>query len=210
MTMPKKRRGRPMQELTLSVEERQALERYSRGRTVSQALAMRARIVLRTADGAQNGEVAGELRTTPQTVGKWRRRFARYRIEGLTDAPRPNVHRKLTDDRVEEIIRTTLQSTPAGATHWSTRKMAKRAGVSQSSVSRVWRAFQLKPHRRRTFSLSTDEFFVEKVRDIVGLYLDPPDHAVVLCLDEKSQVQALERKQPLLPLFFGVPERATA
>jgi transposase len=209
MTMPKKRRGRPRQELTITAEERQALERYSRGRTVSQALAMRARIVLATADGALNGKVAEELGVTAQTVGKWRARFVRYRIDGLTDAPRPNVHRKLTDDRVEEIIRTTLQSTPAGATHWSTRKMAKRAGVSQSSVSRVWRAFQLKPHRRRTFSLSTDEFFVEKVRDIVGLYLDPPDHAVVLCLDEKSAVQALERRQPLLPLVFGQPERGT-
>src|SRR5438105_13688 len=161
MTMPKKRRGRPRQELTITAEERESLERYSRGRTVSQALAMRARIVLRTAEGALNGRVAEELGITAQTVGKWRARFVRDRIDGLTDAPRPNVHRKLTDDRVEEIIRTTLQSTPAGATHWSTRKMARRAGVSQSSVSRVWRAFQLKPHRRRTFSLSTDEFFVE-------------------------------------------------
>jgi transposase len=209
MTMPKKK-GRPKAVLALTEEERVALERYDRGRTVSQALALRARIVLRAASGRNNGEIAGELGITRQTAGIWRARFVRNRIDGLTDLPRPNVHRKLSDERVEEIIRVTLKSPPRGATHWSTRKMAKATGVSQSSVSRVWRAFQLKPHRSRKFTLSTDDFFVEKVRDIVGLYLNPPDHAVVLCLDEKSQVQALERKQPLLPLFFGVSERATA
>ena len=193
----------------MTAEERETLERYSRARTVSQALALRARIVLKLAEGLQNQQAAGELGVTPQTVGKWRGRFVRHRIDGLTDEPRPNVHRKLSDERVEEIIRTTLQSAPTGATHWSTRKLAKRVVVSQSTVSRVWRAFQLKPHRSRTFSLSTDEFFVEKVRDIVGLYMNPPDHAVVLCLDEKSAVQALERRQPLLPLVFGQPERRT-
>jgi transposase len=210
MTRTMKKLGRPKSALALTSEERTTLERYERGRTVSQALALRARIVLLAAKGLDNQRVAGELGIARKTAGKWRGRFLRHRLDGLTDAPRPNVHRKLSDDRVEEILRLTLQSAPTGATHWSTRKMARASGLSQSSVSRVWRAFQLKPHRRRTFTLSTDEFFVEKVRDIVGLYLNPPDHAVVLCLDEKSQVQALERKQPLLPLLFGVPERATA
>lgn len=205
-----KRRGRPIEVLELTTEERETLERWARRRTVSQALAMRARMVLGCASGQLNGAVAKELKTTIQTVGKWRRRFVELRLDGLADVPRPNVHRKLSDDRVEELVRTTLQAKPEGATHWSTRKLAKQVGVSQSSVSRVWRAFQLKPHRRRTFTLSNDEFFVEKVRDIVGLYLNPPDHAVVLCMDEKSQIQALERRQPLLPLVFGQPERATA
>lgn len=130
-------------------------------------------------------------------------------VEGLCDAPRPNVHRKLDDERVEEVVRLTLQTKPKGATHWSTRKLAKQLGVSQSTVSRVWRAFQLKPHRRRTFTLSNDDFFVEKVRDIVGLYMSPPEHAVVLCLDEKTQIQALERHQPILPMTLGQPERYT-
>jgi transposase len=210
MTTMARKLGRPKITLTLTDEERAVLERYERARTVSQALAVRARIVLHASKGWGNQEVASKLGITRQTAGKWRGRFLRHRLDGLTDAPRPNVHRKLSDERVEEIIRTTLKAAPAGATHWSTRKMARAAGVSQSSVSRVWRAFQLKPHRRETFTLSNDEFFVEKVRDIVGLYLNPPDHAVVLCLDEKSQVQALERTQPLLPLFFGVSERGTA
>jgi transposase len=166
--------------------------------------------VLGCATGQLNGVVAKELRTSIQTVGKWRQRFVKHRLDGLSDFPHPNVHRKLSDERVEELVRTTLQSTPTGATHWSTRKLARQVHVSQSSVSRVWRAFHLKPHRRRTFTLSNDDFFVEKVRDIVGLYLQPPDHAVVLCVDEKSQIQALERRQPLLPLVFGQPERATA
>jgi transposase len=202
--------GRPKDKLELSAEEREALRRYDRGHTVSQALALRARIVLRCAAEASNQEVARDLGITPQMVGKWRQRFVDLRIEGLSDSPRPNVSRKLGDDRVEELIRVTLDTKPPGATHWSTRKLAKRVGVSQSTVSRVWRAFQLRPHRRRTFTLSNDDFFVEKVRDIVGLYMNPPDHAVVLCLDEKSQVQALERRQPVLPLVFGQPERATA
>ena len=206
----KRRTGRPVQPLELSAEEREALERWARGRTVTQALAKRARIVLGCATGQLNGLVAKELRTSIQTVGKWRQRFVERRLDGLSDFPHPNVHRKLSDERVEELVRTTLQAMPAGATHWSTRKLARQVRVSQSSVSRVWRAFHLKPHRRRTFTLSNDDFFVEKVRDIVGLYLQPPDHAVVLCVDEKSQIQALERRQPLLPLVFGQPERATA
>lgn len=180
------------------------LERYARRRTVSQALSLRARIVLACAEeGAENRQVAGVLGVTEQTVGKWRKRFVLLGLAGLSDSPRPNVHRKLSDDKVEQLIQATLESLPAGSTHWSTRKMAKRAGVSRSSVSRIWRAFKLRPHRQDTFTLSTDDFFVEKVRDIVGLYMNPPDHAAVLCLDEKSQIQALTRSQPLLPMDFG-------
>jgi transposase len=201
---------RAIGQLRLSVEDQATLVRYARGRTVSQALALRARIVLRCATGDRQCAIAEELGITDDTVRKWERRFATRGIAGLSDAPKPNVHRKLSDERVEEIVRLTLGSLPKGSTHWSTRKLAKKAGASQSSVSRVWRAFQLKPHRTRTFTLSTDDFFVEKVRDIVGLYMSPPDHAVVLCLDEKSQIQALERTQPILPLVFGQSERATA
>jgi transposase len=209
MVTSKRRRGRPRTELVLTEAEREDLLRYERGRSVSQGLAQRARIVLRCAEGKDDTHVASDLGLNRGTVGKWRRRFLRFRVEGLSDAPRPNVHRKLSDERVEEVIRLTLQTKPKGMTHWSTRKLAKQSGVSQSSVSRVWRAFQLKPHRRRTFTLSTDDFFVEKVRDIVGLYMSPPEHAVVLCLDEKTQVQALERHQPVLPMVFGQPERYT-
>jgi len=204
-----RRRGRKKSELVLSDAERDELQRYERGRTVSQALAVRARLVLRCAGGKTNIEVAAELGLTRETVGKWRTRFIRRRVAGLFDAPRPNVHRKLSDEKVEELVRATLEAQPAGKTHWSTRQMAKRAGVSQSSVARIWRAFHLKPHRRRTFTLSTDDFFVEKVRDVVGLYMSPPEHAVVLCLDEKTQVQALERHQPVLPMVLGQPERYT-
>lgn len=199
----KGRTGRPKAELTVSAEQREELERYVRGRTVSQALAQRARIVLACAEGKSNSVVAREIGVIDHTVGKWRKRFVKLGIDGLSDTPRPNVHRKLSDEKVEGLIRATLEALPAGSTHWSTRKMAKRSGVSRSSVSRLWRAFKLKPHRQDTFTLSTDDFFVEKVRDIVGLYMSPPDHAVVLCLDEKSAIQALERSQPLLPLDFG-------
>jgi transposase len=201
---------RDIGELTVTEEEREALERYARGRAVSQALALRAKIVLASARGERQYVVARELGVTEKTVRKWERRFAKDRVAGLADTPKPNVHRKLTDERVEEIIRVTLESQPKGSTHWSTRKLARATSVSQSSVSRVWRAFQLKPHRTRTFTLSTDEFFVEKVRDIVGLYMSPPDHAIVLCVDEKSQIQALQRTQPVLPLVFGQSARATA
>lgn len=187
----------------LTDEVRVDLERYARGRTVSQGLAFRARIVLACAEGKDNTAVARTLGVTDQTVGKWRRRFIAHGVDGLCDLPRPNGHRKLGDERVEEVIRATLEALPPGSTHWSTRKMAKRAGVSRSSVSRIWRAFKLKPHREDTFTLSTDDFFVEKVRDVVGLYMNPPDHAIVLCADEKTQIQALQRSQPLLPLDFG-------
>jgi len=204
------RRGYRHPPLVLTTEDEAALRRYARGRTVSQALALRARIVLRCATGELHRKIAAALGVDGDTVGKWRRRFVAHGVAGLGDAPKPNVHRKLTDERVEEVVRLTLESLPRGSTHWSTRKLARKAGVSQSSVSRVWRAFQLKPHRHRTFTLSTDDYFVEKVRDVVGLYMNPPDHAVVLCLDEKSQIQALERTQPVLPLVFGQPARATA
>lgn len=201
--MKTNRKGRPTAALVLSDDVRADLERYSRRRTVSQALALRARIVLACAAGRDNGTVAEELGVNAHTVGKWRSRFVAGGIEALADSPRPNVHRKLSDEIVERLIQTTLETLPAGQTHWSTRKMARRAGVSRSSVSRIWRAFKLKPHRHDTFTLSTDDFFVEKVRDVVGLYMNPPDHAVVLCTDEKTQIQALQRKQPLLPMDFG-------
>jgi transposase len=204
------KQGRRGPNPTITAEQRQALERYCRGRTVSQALALRSRIVLAAGSGKRQVEISKELEITDNTVRKWVRRFVKSGIDGLSDTARPNVDRKLSDERVEEIIRMTLDRKPKGSTHWSTRKLAKEAGVSQSSVSRVWRAFQLRPHRTRTFTLSSDEFFVEKVRDIVGLYMSPPDHAIVLCLDEKSQIQALERTQPILPLVFGQSERATA
>lgn len=205
----KKRTGRRKAPLVLAEEAKATLERYARGRTVSQGLALRARIVLACAKGQDNAEVAAALGVTPQTVGKWRKRFIARGIEGLSDLPRPNVHRKLSDERVEEVVKSTLEALPPGSTHWSTRKMAKRSGVSRSSVSRIWRAFKLKPHRQDTFTLSTDDFFVEKVRDVVGLYMNPPDHALVLCADEKTQIQALQRSQPLLPLDFGQTVKRT-
>lgn len=204
------RTGRPKAVLEVTADERVDLERYARGRTTAQALAFRARIVLLCASGKTNTQVAREVKADLGVVGKWRKRFIKDRVAGLADLPRPNVHRKLDDERVEEVVRRTLETTPKGATHWSSRKMAKQAAVSQSSVSRIWRAFQLKPHRTRTFTLSTDPFFTEKVRDVVGLYMNPPDNAVVLCVDEKSAVQALERTQPVLPLVFGQSSRATA
>jgi transposase len=156
------RTGRPKAELTMSKADREELERYERGRTVSQALAQRTRIVLACADGKDNVAVARELGVIEHTVGKWRKRFVKDAIDGLCDAPRPNVHRRLSDEKVEAVIRTTLEALPPGSTHWSTRKMAKRSGVSRSSVSRLWRAFKLRPHREDTFTLSTDDFFVEK------------------------------------------------
>ncbi len=209
MSMQKKARKSRVPPVTLSPEERETLQRYERGRSVSQSLALRARIVLRCAEGKMDKEIAADLGVDSETVGNWRRRFGAGRVAGLSDLPKPNVHRKLSDERVEEVIRTTLDALPKGCTHWTTRKLSRETGVSQSSISRIWRAFQLKPHRQRTFTLSTDEFFVEKVRDVVGLYMSPPDHAVVLCLDEKSQIQALNRTQPVLPLVFGQSARAT-
>ncbi len=189
----------------MSEEDRQVLERFTRRTTTSQALALRSRIVLRSAEGATNREVARQLEVTPQTVGKWRARYIERGVEGLLDEPRPGAPRKVTDDKVEEVVVKTLESKPTDSTHWSSRDMAKRVGLSQSTVARIWRAFGLQPWRSESWKLSTDPQFVEKVRDIVGLYLDPPDGALVLCVDEKSQIQALDRTQPILPMRPGTP-----
>jgi transposase len=195
--------------LTLSVEENNQLVEWARRRKTAQALALRARIVLGCAQQLPNREIARRLRITPQTVGKWRSRFVAKRLDGLLDEPRPGAPRQINDARVEAVIAKTLEEKPRNATHWSTRSMAKAAGVSQSAVVRIWHAFGLQPHREETFKLSTDPLFIDKVRDIVGLYLDPPLKALVLCVDEKSQIQALDRTQPILPLMPGVPERRT-
>jgi transposase len=202
-------RGRPKAELKLTEAERQQLQAWTRRRKTAQALALRSRIVLACANGLDNLTVADELAVTPQTVSKWRGRFVRERLDGLTDAPRPGAPRTVQDADVEAVITRTLETKPKDATHWSTRAMAKQTGLSQSTISRIWRAFGLQPHRQETFKLSTDPLFVEKTRDIVGLYLDPPVKAMVLCVDEKSQIQALDRTQPVLPLAPGVPERRT-
>jgi transposase len=202
-------RGRRIPELKLSVEENNRLVEWTRRGKTAQALAMRARIILAGAKGLNNGEVARDLRVTPQTVGKWRNRFVARRLDGLLDEPRPGAPRKVGDAQIERLIATTLNQLPRDATHWSTRSMAAKCKVSQSTVSRVWRTFGLQPHRTETFKLSTDPLFIDKVRDIVGLYLDPPMRAMVLCVDEKSQIQALDRTQPILPLAPGLPERRT-
>ena len=203
------RTGRPTPTLELAEEEQAMLERWARRPTTAQALALRARIVLRAAAGQTNTQVAHELRVTKQTVGKWRSRFVAKRVDGLLDEPRPGAPRTVTDARVEEGVRLTLESKPRDATHWSTRGMAGRCGLSQSTVTRIWRAFGLQPYRAETFKLSPDPLFVDKVRDIVGLYMDPPERAFVLCVDEKSQIQALDRTQPLLPMRPGQVERRT-
>jgi transposase len=201
--------GRPKAPLTLTSEERAVLERWSRRPTTAQGLANRARMVLLSATGATNQAVAKRLGVWGQTVGKWRARFLKRRLDGLLDEPRPGAPRRVGDDRIERVLTRTLESLPSDATHWSTRSMARASGLSQSTVSRIWRAFALAPHRTETFKLSKDPLFIEKVRDIVGLYLHPPDRALVLCVDEKSQIQALDRTQPLLPLRPGQVERRT-
>jgi len=203
------RTGRPIPPLTITDVERETLERWVRRPTTAQALAQRARIILRCAGGKTNTQVGHELRLMKQTVGKWRTRFLARRLDGLLDEPGPGVPRTVSDAQVEEVVRLTLETKPREATHWSTRAMAARCDLSQSTVTRIWRAFGLQPHRTETFKLSPDPLFVEKVRDIVGLYLDPPDRALVLCVDEKSQIQALDRTQPLLPMRPGQPERRT-
>jgi len=193
----------------MSVEERETLKRWARRPKTAQALALRARILLRCAEGFDNRAVAVEMGITGQTVGKWRSRFIEKRLEGLLDEPRPGAPRQIRDEDVERVLTVTLESAPRDATHWSTRSMAKMSGLSQTAVSRIWRAFALQPHRSETFKLSKDPLFIEKVRDIVGLYLNPPDRALVLCVDEKAQIQALNRTQPLLPMRPGQPERRT-
>lgn len=195
--------------IELNDDERSALERWSRRPKSSQALALRCRIVLLAAEGLSTSQVARDLGISTTTARKWRRRFVDERLDGLHDEPRPGTPRSITDDDIEGMIVKTLEESPADATHWSTRSMAKATGMSQSAVSRIWRAFGLKPHLVDTFKLSNDPLFVEKVRDIVGLYLNPPDGALVLCVDEKSQIQALDRTAPVLPLRPGLPERRT-
>jgi transposase len=203
------RTGRPKAVLTVTDDERQKLEQWTRRPKSTQRLALRALIVLACAEGQSNTIVAQQLHVTLPTVGKWRKRFIADRLEGLVDEPRPGAPRTLSDAQVEDVITRTLESKPPAATHWSTRSMAKAVGLSQSAIVRIWHAFGLQPHRSETFKLSSDPFFVEKVRDVVGLYLNPPDRAIVLCVDEKSQVQALDRTQPLLPLQPGQAERHT-
>ena len=201
--------GRPLKELRLTQAERDELMRWTRRASTAQALALRARIVLDCASGMSNIEVAAKRGVSKQMVGKWRNRFVERRADGLLDEPRPGKPRVLDDQRIEELIAATLNEQPRAATHWSTRAMAQHLKVSQSTVSRIWRAFGLQPHRQESFKLSTDPLFIEKVRDIVGLYLDPPVKAMVLCVDEKSQIQALDRTQPILPMAPGIPERRT-
>lgn len=204
--MPK---GRPLASLVVSETDREVLERWTRRQTSANALAMRARIVLASAAGESNSDIAARLRLTPQTVGKWRARFVAKGLDGLLDEPRPGAPRTITDEQVDRVVTLTLEALPEDATHWSTRAMADRAGLSQSTVSRIWRTFALKPHRSESFKISKDPLFIEKVRDIVGLYLNPPDRALVLAADEKSQIQALDRTQPLLPMRPGQVERRT-
>ncbi|MCA1604545.1 MAG: IS630 family transposase [Acidobacteria bacterium] len=191
----------------MTADERETLLRWTRRPKTNQALALRARIVLGCASGKTNTEVATRLGTTKQTVGKWRTRFLNKRLDGLLDEPRPGTPRRLSDAELERVLTMTLESTPKNATHWSTRSLAAGCGLSRSSVHRIWRAFALAPHRSETFKLSKDPLFIEKVRDIVGLYLNPPDKALVLCVDEKSQIQALNRSQPILPMRPGQAER---
>lgn len=199
--------GRPKVPVVLREEERLMLTQWTQRRKTAQALALRARLILRCADGVTNGSVAKELRISQQTVCKWRRRFAEQRLAGLLDEPRPGAPRQVSDATVERVLTRTLESAPQDATHWSTRGMAKASGLSQSTISRIWRAFALQPHRTKSFKLSKDPLFIDKVRDIVGLYLNPPDRALVLCVDEKAQIQALDRSQPVLPMRPGQVER---
>jgi transposase len=203
------RKTRKASAIKLSEDERDVLGRLIRRRKVARADAQRAEIIVRAAEGLNNCEIAATVGVTRQTVRTWRERFARHRLDGLSDEPRCGAPRKIGDDRIDEIVTKTLEAKPTDATHWSTRDMAKASGVSASSVHRIWRAFSLQPHRTETFKLSTDPQFVEKVRDIVGLYLDPPEKALVICVDEKSQIQALDRTQPLLPMRPGQIERRT-
>ena len=199
--------GRPVAALSLTEQDRETLENWARRPRTAQALALRAKIVLSCAAGETNTAVARRFRVSKQMVGKWRARYVTAGVQGLLDEPRPGAPRQIGDREVERVIALTLESTPEDATHWSTRSMAKRCGMSQSAVSRIWRAFSLQPHRSETFKLSRDPLFIEKVRDIVGLYLNPPEKALVLSTDEKTQIQALDRSQPVLPMRPGQAER---
>lgn len=203
------KRGRPLTPLVLTVEERSELESMLRRRQVARADAQRATVILMAADGHSNREIVARTRLSEPTVCKWRKRFCTQRLLGLCELPRTGAPRRIADEQVAEVIRLTLESTPSNATHWSTRQMAKRSGLSRQTISLIWRAFKVQPHRSESFTLSKDPYFVDKVRDVVGLYLDPPANALVLCVDEKTQVQALERSQPVLPMRPGQPERRT-
>jgi transposase len=203
------RTGRPKKSLLLEPADREKLELLARRPKTAQRVATRSKIVLRAAEGLPNQEIARQLGITGTTVGKWRERYRVHGMEGLSDDPRPGTPRRITDAKVEEAVTQTLESLPTAVTHWSTRSLAAKVGLSQSAVVRIWHSFGLQPHRTETFKLSTDPYLVEKVRDIVGLYLNPPEHAIVLCVDEKSQVQALDRSQPILPLRPGLPEQRT-
>jgi transposase len=202
-------RGRPKAPLVLTDEERETLEHWSRRPKSAQSLALRCRIILACGEGLNNLAVAEKCRVNKATVSKWRRRFLAKRLGGLSDDPRPGAVRNVTDDMVEMVIVKTLEEMPTDATHWSTRSMAREVGMSQSAISRIWRALGLKPHLVDSFKLSNDPQFIEKVRDLVGLYMNPPDAALVLCMDEKTQVQALDRTAPVFPMRPGVSERQT-
>jgi len=203
------RTGRPKQPLELTEEERGRLWSLTRRARIQPLLARRARVVLACAEGLDNEAVAKKLRCSKGMVGKWRSRFLKSRLEGLYDEPRPGAPRKVGDEQVEQVVIRTLESTQRGQTHWSTREMAKASGLSRMTISRIWAAFGLQPHRTETFKLSPDPLLIEKVRDIAGLYMNPPEHALVFCVDEKSQIQALDRTQPMLPLRPGQVERRT-
>ena len=201
--------GRPLPPLSVTEDQRSTLENWARRPKTAQALALRARIILACAEDKSNSVVARQTRVRQQTVGKWRSRFLSKGLEGLLDEPRPGTPRRVSDGDVEKVLITTLESLPRDATHWSTRSLAQQSGWSRSTISRIWRAFGLQPHRSETFKLSKDPLFIDKVGDIVGLYLNPPDRALVLCVDEKSQIQALDRTQPLLPMRPGQAERGS-
>ncbi len=203
------RTGRPKAGLILTADERDELTRYARRASSAQALALRSKIVLACADDADNKTVAERLRCSPNTVSKWRRRFIEHRLDGLLDEERPGRPRSISVDQVEDVIVATLESTPANATHWTRSKMAARTGLSKTTIGKIWKDFGLKPHKVDHFKLSTDPLFIDKLYDVVGLYLNPPEAAVVLCVDEKSQVQALQRSQPAFPMMPGMPERRT-
>ena len=203
------RRGRPKQVLRLSEEEHQQLRSLAQRARSLPAVARRARVILACGEGLDNRAVAKKLRCSLGMVGKWRARFLKERLEGLYDEQRPGAPRKISDEQIEQVVIQTLESTPRGQTHWSTREMAQNTGLSRMAISRIWRAFGLQPHRSESFKLSPDPLLIEKVRDIVGLYMNPPDHAMVICVDEKSQIQALDRTQPMLPLRPGQAERHT-
>jgi transposase len=203
------RTGRPKRPLILTADEQERLQALAHRARIQPALARRARLVLACGEGVDNKSVAKKLRCSLGMVGKWRARFLQAGLEGLYDEPRPGAPRKVSDAQVEQVVVRTLETTPRGQTHWSTRSLAQASGLSRMTISRIWRAFGLQPHRTETFKLSPDPLLIEKVRDIVGLYMNPPDHALVFCVDEKSQIQALDRTQPLLPMRPGQAERRT-